>query len=84
LKDPNGTTLCDIDGLLKAKNEKKFYLVEAKMTVEVITAFLKCFCSSLTLSCWCWFAGVSHLDSHRQPAAVYDLHEAAAERSDGL
>ncbi len=38
LTGPDGTHLCDIDGLLKAKNEDKFFLVESKMTVQVITA----------------------------------------------
>ena len=38
LTGPDGTPVCEIDGLLKAKDEKKFFLVESKMTVQVITA----------------------------------------------
>ena len=50
LTGPDGTPVCEIDGLLKAKNEDKFFLVESKMTVQVITAVVTVTASVLGLT----------------------------------
>ncbi len=84
LTGPDGTHLCDIDGLLKAKNEDKFFLVESKMTVQVITAVVTASVLVLTDLALTWlvlFAGVSPDDSQEQPGLVYRPQESAAEHS---
>ena len=63
LTGPDGTPVCEIDGLLKAKDEKKFFLVESKMTVQVITAVVTASVLGLTTLFYLgWFClQVSHL-----------------------